>query len=64
MDKEYIVVSSMKSGSFQGQSGEIYKYATMFEGEDESAEVNQIPKTPAPKAGEAQERSSSSAGWA
>ena len=52
MDKEYIVVSSMKSGSFQGQSGEIYKYATMFEGEDESAEVNQIPKTPAPKAGD------------
>lgn len=49
---EYTIVTSMKTGSFQGKFGETYKYGVLFDGEIDAVEVNQKPETPAPKAGD------------
>jgi hypothetical protein len=51
MDKEYVVVSAMKSGEFSTQYGKMIKYLTQFEGEQEACEWSMKDGSPAPTPG-------------
>lgn len=52
MDKEYVVVSAMRSGEYQTQYGKMVKYLTMFEGEQEGCEWSMKPESPVPQPGD------------
>jgi len=48
----YKVINSMKTGSYTGKFGEMFKYAVQLEGVDGAVELSQKPDTPEPKAGD------------
>lgn len=51
---EYKVINAMQTGEFEGSYGKMVKYAVQLEldGKIDTAELNQKPDTPAPKAGD------------
>jgi len=48
----YKVETSMKTGEYAGQYGQMIKYAVKFEDQNEAVELSQKPETPAPKTGD------------
>jgi hypothetical protein len=53
----YKIIAAMKTGTYQGAHGEMYKYTVQLEGEADTVEVSQKPDTPAPQPGETLEGS-------